>query len=176
MTLRVVVAVGPHEQPFQRLLDEVPRIASVSDVELRVQYGVGRVPDSCALAARPFVSATDMSRWLGWANLSVTQASPGFVFGALERGVWPIVVGRQRSRREHVDDHQVQFAAVLARLGLATAVSEVEDLHDILSQEAAANMEERRVRVAAAWKASALRTKVFVEKFERTVLAVANGA
>lgn len=61
------------------------------------------------------------------ADVVITHAGVGSVITLLEAGVYPIVVPRRRARREHVDDHQTQIAAMLARDGLAD-VYEAEEI------------------------------------------------
>lgn len=121
--MKVFVTVGTHEQPFQRLLDAVAR--AVSDRphhEWVVQWGVGvwEQRGGRVVASSAYFGACEMRQHLEWADVVVSQASPGTVFAALEAGAWPVVVGRRASLREHVDDHQVLFARELDRRGLAT--------------------------------------------------------
>jgi UDP-N-acetylglucosamine transferase subunit ALG13 len=53
---------------------------------------------------------------------------------AFQAGKVPVLVPRRQHRNEHVDDHQTQIAAELARRGLAVS-SEVDqlDLEDLMA-------------------------------------------
>jgi UDP-N-acetylglucosamine transferase subunit ALG13 len=114
--MKVLLTVGTHEQPFQRLLDAAQQtIPARPDDEWVVQYGVGawtlHLPS--IRAAADYFDAPDMQAHLAWADLVVSQCSPGTVFGALAAEAWPLVLGRQIAFDEHVDDHQVLFAREL---------------------------------------------------------------
>ncbi|OUC77806.1 glycosyltransferase [Gordonia lacunae] len=61
------------------------------------------------------------------ADVVITHAGVGSIMRILELGKYPVVVPRRRSRGEHVDDHQIQIASLVGRLGLAEVV-EAPDL------------------------------------------------
>jgi UDP-N-acetylglucosamine transferase subunit ALG13 len=166
MTLKLVVAVGTHEQPFQRLLDAVRNLPSDLEIEARVQYGVGEwnpIPDIIAV---PYVPAHSMADWYQWADVTLTQASPGFVFSALAGRAWPLILGRSVRYNEHVDDHQLVFEAAAADLGLATALGSETEIPAALLQEARAEAVDRSNKAAAAWAESEKRTAAFQLAFE----------
>lgn len=131
--VRIFVAVGTHEQPFQRLLDAVEQLCSKGEYQWRVQYGTGSVGDAPFDLAQDYFDTDDIvSLGYQWADVVVSQASPGIVFSALEAGSWPIVLGRRVSKGEHVDDHQLHFARQLGQLGWATAIDDAGELADAI--------------------------------------------
>ncbi|WIB60670.1 hypothetical protein DEJ13_02245 [Curtobacterium sp. MCLR17_007] len=150
--MRVMVSVGTHEQPFQRLLDAVAdAVVARPEDEWVVQFGVGRwtlVDDR--VRAADYLDASAMRAALDWADVLVSQSSPGNVFGALEAGTWPMVLGRTPSAGEHVDDHQVRFASALVELGHATDLGHADRLVPALAAESAAGTPARRRRIESA--------------------------
>lgn len=169
--MKIMVSVGTHEQTFQRLLDEVARAGRLrSSDQWVVQYGVGSFPDDVpgVLTAERYFDAPSMRRHLEWADVLVSQASPGNVFGALDAGTWPIVAGRSRAAGEHVDDHQMRFARHLHLAGRATALTHPTSLLAALEAEDRRDPEERLAAVRTA-RASAIRNQ---RKFRDAVWGV----
>ena len=130
--MNVFVTVGTHEQPFQRLLDAASVAVSARPQDSWVvQSGVGAWRPTEAgnvVAASSYFDATTMQEHLAWADLVVSQSSPGTVFSALAAGARPVVVGRRSGLGEHVDDHQLRFARELDRRGLARDLSDADPL------------------------------------------------
>lgn len=152
----MMVSVGTHEQPFQRLLDAAAgAVRARPGDEWVVQYGVGSwtIADHRVRAAS-YLDADAMRETLEWADVLVSQASPGNVFGAHRAGAWPLVLGRTHAAGEHVDDHQVHFAAALVRLGHATDIQRPELLSSALDLEALRSRAERRRRTGAAMRSA----------------------
>jgi UDP-N-acetylglucosamine transferase subunit ALG13 len=82
------------------------------------------------------------------ADVVVTHAGVGTAITLLEAGVYPVVVPRRAVRHEHVDDHQLQIADLLAERGLA-AVHEVEALTRLSLMRAAGRRIRSRVTAVA---------------------------
>jgi UDP-N-acetylglucosamine transferase subunit ALG13 len=61
------------------------------------------------------------------ADVVITHAGVGTLMNLLDMGIYPLVVPRRAKRREVVDDHQLQIAALLARRGIAL-IAEAEGL------------------------------------------------
>jgi UDP-N-acetylglucosamine transferase subunit ALG13 len=68
----------------------------------------------------------------------VTHAGVGTILTALLNGVRPIVVPRLEAHREAVDDHQLELANRLERLGLVTVVLDTSELGPALREEGGA--------------------------------------
>lgn len=150
--MKVMVSVGTHEQPFQRLLDAVATaIAEGPAHEWVVQFGVGRWQvRGTGVRSAPYLDAVEMRSTLEWADVLVSQASPGNAFGALAAGTWPLVLGRSHADGEHVDDHQVRFAAALETMGYATDLRDPDRLLRELCVESRRSPTERATAIARA--------------------------
>ena len=116
---RVLVTVGTHEQPFQRLLDAVSLVIDRgAAAEWVVQYGVATFDPRQALHAEPYLSHDELLRWNQWADIAFTGGSPGGIFDALAADAEPFLIPRRHQHGEHINDHQVEFADRMAELGL----------------------------------------------------------
>lgn len=82
------------------------------------------------------MNADDFDRAAREADVVVTHAGVGTILGLLEMGIYPVAAVRRTSRKEHVDDHQEQIAALLNKTGIGTAL-EVGDLTAEALQDAA---------------------------------------
>ncbi|OII09023.1 glycosyltransferase [Curtobacterium sp. MCBA15_008] len=151
--MRILVSVGTHEQPFERLLDAVAAtIDQRPQDEWIVQFGVGSWHvRTDRVTAADYLDADAMRDALEWSDLLVSQSSPGNVFGALAAGTWPLVLGRSHAAGEHVDDHQIRFARALQELGYATDVGSPDHLAELVAAESSSAPLDRaeRTRTAA---------------------------
>lgn len=162
--MNIYVSVGTHEQPFQRLLNSVAdAVARTDDHRWIVQFGVGSwsVVSDHVVRAVDYFGPEEVASTLEWADVMVSQASPGNVFGALEAGVWPLVLGRRHSEREHVDDHQVRFAAALASMGLATDISDAFRLREVIEAVGRMSASDRSALIRTGMKSSTIRQQQF---------------
>ncbi len=127
---RIVVTVGTDHHPFDRLVDWVDRWAARHlDVEILLQRGT-----TAALVASPNIRSVDMLAYddlvgaMAGADAVVAQGGPGGILDARSVGHRPIVVPRRHDLGEHVDDHQVRFAAWMAERGSIDVASDEADL------------------------------------------------
>ena len=109
----IFVATGTHHQPFDRLVLAAAEVAADTDERVVVQHGPSRAPVGGAegldrLAPDRFEAA------LASARIVVIHAGTSSFLAARALGRRPIVVPRRPEHGEHVDDHQVRFAATLS--------------------------------------------------------------
>ncbi len=131
--VRLLAAVGTDKHPFDRLVDwlrdwhaEVP-----AEVVLTVQHGytpVAGLPD-----AVPFLGHAELQAAMARADLVVCHGGPATILEARRHGHLPIVVPRDPTRGEHVDDHQQLFARRLGAAGLVALCESRRDLLDTLA-------------------------------------------
>lgn len=150
MSFRVLVSVGTHEQPFQRLIDAAEMASrSLDSVEWTIQFGVANPPqqwNASVVRAERYFPSDEFDAHLQDADVLISQASPGNIMTALSNNAWPIVAGRSREQHEHVDNHQIEFAYFASRLGLATELVNPRDLEDALRVEIEASRSDRLQR------------------------------
>jgi UDP-N-acetylglucosamine transferase subunit ALG13 len=121
--------VGNATQPFSRLLDEVTRLALQLPQPVVVQHG-GTPFQTDLCEAIPFVEMREFERLVAGAELLILHAGAGSVIHAVRAGKVPVVMPRRLKYDEHVDDHQVEFAAALEAAGRVAVAYEPAQLED----------------------------------------------
>jgi beta-1,4-N-acetylglucosaminyltransferase len=126
--VRVLVTVGTHEEPYDRLIQLVESLADGQEpggVEFACQHGVSRLAHGYASACdRPFFDYGGMVDLMNWADILIAPASPGAATLGLRTGCRLLLLPRLAVHNEAVDDHQRDFMRVLGRLGLAEELTE----------------------------------------------------
>lgn len=128
----IFVTVGTCE-PFERLM----RAVDALDIGERVivQRGLSEtIP--CGVEAIDFLPYARLVDLVREARVVVTHAGAGTVLTALLNGVKPVVVPRLKEHGEAVDDHQLELATRLERLGLVTVVPDTNRLATAVRAEA----------------------------------------
>jgi UDP-N-acetylglucosamine transferase subunit ALG13 len=130
-----VAAGSSSSYGFRRLIE---RLIDVVPPSVEVLWQTGSTPlEGLDISAHPDLPSEELAAAIGNSDVAVIHAGVGLSLLALANGRCPVVVPRRRARGEHIDDHQVQVAAMLSSRGLAVAC-EVEDLSlEVLMQAAA---------------------------------------
>ena len=128
----IFVTVGT-QLPFERLVAAVDAWSSqrVPRFDVLAQVGSG----STAYRNIRCVRSLDSQQYAGAiaaAELIVAHAGTGSILTALGRGVPTIVMPRDNLRGEHRDDHQMQTARQLAKMGLVSVAWSEIDLPDLI--------------------------------------------
>lgn len=111
----ILVIVGTHGQPFNRLVKAADALA-VGERCL-IQYGhTTELPKNAE--ARDFIPFTEIEQLISNARVVITHAGTGTVMTALALGKVPVVAPRLARFGEHVDDHQLELVASLSELNL----------------------------------------------------------
>lgn len=113
----VLVVVGTDIHQFDRLMGWLERwhASRRERPSMIVQYGYSRRPE--VPGAVDFLDHQEIHSAITSATLVVTHGGPASIIEARRAGRLPIVVPRDPSRGEHVDDHQQRFARRLADVG-----------------------------------------------------------
>jgi UDP-N-acetylglucosamine transferase subunit ALG13 len=117
----VLALVGTDHHPFERLVSWVDAWAGARDARVVVQHGVAR-PPSHAEGVR-VLPPDELHELLGRATAVVCHGGPGTIAAVRAAGLLPIVVARDPSLGEHVDDHQIRFVAAADRAGEVRAAA-----------------------------------------------------
>lgn len=127
----IVVSVGTDHHRFDRLTGWLSQWWERNpEVQLVVQHGTS-TPIAGARNSE-LMPHPELMQWFRSADAVVLQGGPGGVMDARANGIQPIVVPRDPARGEHVDGHQLDFAAHLAERGLAHVVTEEVTLTQLL--------------------------------------------
>jgi UDP-N-acetylglucosamine transferase subunit ALG13 len=128
----VLVVVGTDMHPFDRLMRwlEGWHTADPEAATLLVQHGHTAAP--ALPGAVPFLGNAALREAMGRAALVVCHGGPGTITEARGRGRLPIVVPRDASLGEHVDNHQQLFTRRLHADGLVRLCEHEGDLRKAL--------------------------------------------
>jgi UDP-N-acetylglucosamine transferase subunit ALG13 len=128
----IFVTVGTHEQPFNRLLEEIDRLKGngtiTDDVIIQSGYSTFE-PKYCEW--QKLFSYDEMLKNVDNARIVITHGGPASFIMPLQIGKIPVVVPRQYDFHEHVNNHQVEFTkAVKERYGNIIPVYDISKLSE----------------------------------------------
>jgi UDP-N-acetylglucosamine--N-acetylmuramyl-(pentapeptide) pyrophosphoryl-undecaprenol N-acetylglucosamine transferase len=123
---RVVVTLGTiSPYGFRRLAE---RLVEVLPAEIQVFWQTGATDvTGLPIPARASVPGPELESAMRSADLVIAHAGTGTALTAFELGLCPVLVPRHGRYDEHIDDHQVVTAKMLAGRDLVTYL-EVEDI------------------------------------------------
>jgi UDP-N-acetylglucosamine transferase subunit ALG13 len=121
----ILVTVGTHEQPFDRLVEAAAGLGG--DEHLVVQYGTSKVAHGRGEWI-DFMSFDELAEQARRARVVVSHAGVGSIVLARRYGHRPIIMPRRPHLGEHVDEHQMQLTRRLSEAGIVTVVEDAEQL------------------------------------------------
>lgn len=110
----IFVTVGTHEQPFNRLIQEVDRLIETGQIKEIVMMQIGYstyIPKHSKFVR--FMSFNEIEKAIEESTVVITHGGPASFLKVLSKGKKPVVVPRQTRYDEHVNDHQLEFAQQL---------------------------------------------------------------
>ena len=130
----IFVTVGTHEQPFNRLVQEIDNLKRdgiiTEDVIIQTGYSTYE-PKYCQWDK--LIPYKQMIKNVEDARIVITHGGPASFIMPLQIGKTPIVVPRQKKFDEHVNDHQLEFARNGAeRMGTIIPVEDVNKLGEVI--------------------------------------------
>ncbi len=126
----IFVTVGTHEQPFNRLIEEVDKLKGegIIEDEVIIQRGYSTYePKYCKFY--DLIPWEEMQKYNKEARIIITHGGPASFIDILALGKTPIIVPRQQKYGEHVNNHQLEFANELLKRNENIIV--VEDISDL---------------------------------------------
>ncbi|NLU80468.1 glycosyl transferase family 28 [Micromonospora sp. HNM0581] len=129
----MLVAVGTDKHPFDRLVDWLARWHEETDGKVRLTVQHGHTGAADLPGAVPFLGHAELQAAMAGADLVVCHGGPATILEARRHGHLPIVVPRDPTRGEHVDDHQLLFARRLGAAGLVALCESRQELLDALT-------------------------------------------
>jgi len=127
----VVGTVGTDHHPFDRFLQWMGEVQSRLDVDVMVQRGA--TEEVSAVSSVAYLAAEELERLLGSADAVVCHGGPGTISLAMRCCHRPIVIARDPSQGEHVDDHQMRYVAKLHDDGVVDVPRDIDELVALLS-------------------------------------------
>lgn len=130
----IFVTVGTHEQPFNRLIKEIDKLAKDNNIRdnFFIQTGFSDYhPQNCKWSK--FLSYKEMNEYTKRARIIITHGGPASFIAPLELGKIPIVVPRQKKFNEHINDHQVEFVKQIDnKIGNIIPVYDIKELRNAI--------------------------------------------
>ena len=117
----ILVTVGNHVEPFDRLIKGMDELAEQIDEEVVMQTGHCTYEPKYARHF-PFTSGKEMLELTKAARVQVCHAGSGSILLALRMGKPLVVVPRRLKYHEHIDDHQLQLAGAVEKQGKLVVV------------------------------------------------------
>lgn len=152
--IRLVGSVGTDHHRFPRFLVWIKAAQDQLGVEAFVQRGA---TDALAgLDTVGFVPADDLVHLMEGADVVVCHGGPGTIATAIRCGHLPIVIARDPTQGEHVDDHQQRYTRKLRDAG---TIAMPDDLAEFLELVRAARPRDAAVAASNADAAAAEITK-----------------
>lgn len=161
--IRVVISVGTDHHPFDRLIDWICAVQDRLSLDVFLQRGA--TSDRSGLRSADYLAPQALEEVMREADVVVCHGGPGTIALARRAGHRPIVVPRDPTLGEHVDDHQLRYASQLASEGIIDMATSIEDLARLISQP--------RQRLAANEGAADIRRAV--EQFSALVAGLLDG-
>jgi len=123
----IFVTVGNAHNPFPRLVEAADRVAARLDEQVIVQSG--HTPYQARHATQiPFLGLEEYEGLIARARIVVGHAGSGSVISAFRSGKPLILMPRRTCYGEHVNDHQLDLAGMLAADERVRVVHSAEEL------------------------------------------------
>ena len=129
----VVALTGTDHHHFERMVAWVDEAATrLPEVRFVVQHGATRPP--VVAEGHAYFPEDRLAALLSEASAVVCHGGPGTIMDAREAGHVPLCVPRDPRLGEHVDGHQLRFAALVGGAGVVRVVTSIETFHQELDR------------------------------------------
>ena len=108
----IFVTIGTHTDQFDRLIRRIDEIAPKIKEEIIIQRGFTRyIPKN----VKSFDFTDEMGKYYKKARIVIAQSATSLIEFILKYGKPIITVPREAKYKEHINDHQVEFAEYFAK-------------------------------------------------------------
>jgi UDP-N-acetylglucosamine transferase subunit ALG13 len=128
---RIVVSLGTDHHRFDRLLDWAEHSQAALGTEFVVQRGA--TDPRPGVQTIDYLPADELEALMRSADAVVCHGGPGTISMTQRAGHRPVVVARDPLLGEHVDDHQMRYAARLAEQGIIDVAHTRDELVSLLA-------------------------------------------
>lgn len=121
----IFVTVGTHPEQFDRLIKRMDFIAPKIKEKIIIQRGfTSYMPKNC----ESFVFAQTLDKYYREARIVITQSATSLIEFILKYKKPVITVPRQKRFKEHINDHQVEFAFFMQEKTGVKAILNITEL------------------------------------------------
>ena len=129
----VLITVGSEKYPFPRAIDAVK--CAIDGIDTAWQTGHTEVGGmDLPGEVRAWWPGDELALRARSADVVITHAGVGSILMALRAGSCPVVIPRLRALGEHVDDHQIELAQLLASRGVVVVAMPGDDMSARLAE------------------------------------------
>lgn len=113
----IFVTVGTHEQQFNRLIKAIDEYAkNHKEYNFIIQSGYSTYKCSSSnVEQHKFLSPTEMNNFMENADFVITHGGPSSFLAALNHNKIAVVIPRQKSFNEHINNHQMTFVKEVSK-------------------------------------------------------------
>lgn len=116
------ISLGNSKQSFVRLIESIQSVIPDLPKPILIQHG--HTPClSKQMDTKDFISMDTFVNCIQRAKIIILHAGAGSVLHAIREKKWPIIMPREGRLKEHVNNHQIDFAKALHELGKAIMVT-----------------------------------------------------
>ncbi|RSK28722.1 exopolysaccharide biosynthesis protein [Bacillus sp. HMF5848] len=131
----ILVVLGTHELPFNRLLKEIDSQIAKGNITEKVIVQVGHTPyRSNTMEFFQFTTYDDMARLYEEARIIITHGGTGSITMGVKMGKVLIAVPRLIKHGEHNDDHQIEIVRQFTATGHILSWDGEADFAELLKQ------------------------------------------
>lgn len=127
--MKIFASAGTHSQQFDRLFMALDKLLQSGKLKAEIFGQTGNstyLPKGYAFAK--FVSDSEYLQKIRWADVVIGHGGAGLIVAALEAKKPLVVLPRLKKFGEHTDDHQIELAEKMAKIGKAVCVRDISDL------------------------------------------------
>lgn len=125
----IFVTVGTHEQGMNRLFEEIDNLIKKGEIKETVFAQIGySTYKPVNFKYKEMISFDEMNDYINQSRITITHGGPGSIFQVLNQNKVPIVVPRNPTFDEHVDDHQILFVSRIEAEKKVIGVYNIKDL------------------------------------------------
>jgi UDP-N-acetylglucosamine transferase subunit ALG13 len=130
---KTFVSLGNATQSFYRLLDYLDGVYELLPKPILVQNG-NTFFDKSGYSIQKFLSPKEYTDAIDSAEILIFHAGAGSVINALKVHKKPIIVPRLGWIREHINDHQLNFAIAMSQTGAVYLAQSQIELKEAVSR------------------------------------------
>lgn len=133
---KIFVTLGNSKFKFDRLLECLPVLGEIGSVVIQAGYTTTDLDKRFGWTVFDFCDPEDFVAFVDRADVVISHAGVGAITSCLRLRRRAFVMARQSSFKEHINDHQIQFARHYAAEDLFEQFENSEQLSTLIREKA----------------------------------------